>query len=131
MDAKQTTAGFTLLEVVIAIAVIATGFMGVYSLHLETLEASNDVRFYIKAPLLARQKIAELDAGVATFEDSSGDFGEDHVGYSWKIAGEEIESDLLGTSAEKFKKMNIEVILNEGVNTHSVVMYRYVHDAES
>lgn len=130
---KQQThdSGFTLLEVLIAVAIIAFGFMGVYSLHLETISVSNRIQFYIKAPMLAKKKIADMESQSDEFSEESGDFGEDFAGYAWKVSEEEVELESLGTTAEKLKKFNLEIILNEGENSYSVTVYRYVVKTES
>ena len=123
---KTSSSGFTLLEVVIAVAIIVTGFFAVYSLHLRSIAASEVVRFYIKAPLLAQEKIAEIEGNLRNTSDSSGDFGDDFPGYTWKTNVSTAQSVLLGASAEKLKKIEIQIILDEGKDSYDVTVYRYV-----
>ena len=122
--------GFTLLEVVISVAIIATGFFAVYSLHIQTLAAASDVRFYIKAPLLAQEKISEIEMNLKDAADGSGDFGEDYEGYSWKTTVSNVTNELLGATSEKMKKIELQISLNEGENSYDVTVYRYVENPE-
>lgn len=125
---KNTTSsenGFTLLEVVIAVAIVTTGFFAVYSLHVQTLSAASDVRFYIKAPLLAQAKLAEIESNLSDRFEESGDFGEDFEGYTWKAAVHEVTHELLETVAERIKKIELQILLNEDENSYVVTAYRY------
>lgn len=122
--------GFTLLEVVIAVAIIATGFFAVYSLHAQTLTAASDVRFYIKAPLLAQAKLAEIEGNLKDRMDGSGDFGEDFEGYTWKATVSEVSQEGLGAVAERVKKIELQILLNEDENSYGITAYRYEEPTE-
>ncbi len=129
-DCLRSSRGFTLLEVVIAVAIIATGFFAVYSLHVQTMAAAEDVRFYIKAPLLAQARLAEAESNMKDLADGSGDFGEDYEGYTWKMTVGEATGEKLGPMAEKIKKIELQISLNEGENTYDITAYRYVEPSE-
>jgi prepilin-type N-terminal cleavage/methylation domain-containing protein len=124
--ALKSDRGFTLLEVVIAVAIIATGFFAVYSLHVQTLSAAEDVRFYIKAPLLAQEKLTDAEANLKDLADGSGDFGEDYEGYTWKMTVSNVTSEILGATTEKMKKIELQISLNDGENSYDITAYRYV-----
>lgn len=123
---KNASSGFTLLEVVIAVAIIVTGFFAVYSLNLRSMSASEVVRFYIKAPQLAQMKIADLDGNLKDSRGGTGDFGEEYPGYTWKIDESDVKSDLLGQAAANVKKFDIQIILNGGEDSYDVTVYRYI-----
>lgn len=123
--------GFTLLEVVICVVIIATGFIAVYSLHLQTLRSSHDIQFYTKAPLLAQQKISEISSDLKDASDSEGDFGEDFEGFAYKVTISAIEeNETLGETAEKLKKIDIQITLNEGENAYYLTVYRFMQPNE-
>lgn len=127
---RSRQSGFTLLEVVIAVAIIATGFFAVYSLHIQTLAVSNSVRFYTRAPLLAQAKMAELEPKLQDLSDESGDFGEDYAGYAYTVTVADVEHELLGETAQRMKKIELRIVLNEGENTYEVTAYRYAEADE-
>ena len=123
--------GFTLLEVVICVVIIATGFIAVYSLHLQTLKSSYDIRFFTKAPMLAQEKINEITAELKDASDSEGDFGEDFEGFTYKVTiSDTEENDILGETVEKLKKIEVQITLNEGERIYNVTAYRFMQPNE-
>ena len=53
--------GFTLLEVMAALAIIAIVLVSVYKLHAQTISMNQAARFYVTASLLAQSKISEFE----------------------------------------------------------------------
>lgn len=121
-------AGFTLIEVIVAVAIIATGFFAVYNLHLQTIRASNTLRFHLKAPELAKMKISEIDSDMENLTESTGDFGELNSGYSWKVIPEEITAETAEGIADKLLKYNLE-IFNES-SSYTLTVYRFFNKSE-
>lgn len=66
--------GFTLLEVMVAMAILAIVLVSVYRMHSQTLTMSAANRFYTQAPMLAQSKLAQLES--ASSEISAGDSGD-------------------------------------------------------
>ena len=85
------TGGFTLLEVVVALAIIATAFTALLGLHTQNLKTIARDRGYTEALFLAREKLAQVELqGVPEPGFSSGDFegkfpGE-YPGYRWEMS---------------------------------------------
>ncbi|MCU0593194.1 MAG: prepilin-type N-terminal cleavage/methylation domain-containing protein, partial [Desulfobacterales bacterium] len=50
---RRSPQGFTLLEVMVALGIMAIVLVSVYRLHSQTLAMSVESRFYTQAPLLA------------------------------------------------------------------------------
>ncbi len=87
-------AGFTLLEVMVALSVVAISLLAVYRMHSQTLFMDARGRFDTIATMLARQKLADLETmDLADFAGDSGDFGDDHPGYRWRIQSEAVSSE--------------------------------------
>jgi prepilin-type N-terminal cleavage/methylation domain-containing protein len=61
---KTDQKGFTLLEVMVAVAIIAIAFTSVLKLHTQTLTMNIASNFYVKAPLLAQKIISEWETGM-------------------------------------------------------------------
>lgn len=121
-------AGFTLLEVMVCVVIIATGFMAIYSLHNQTLRSGMSIQFFSKAPLLAQKKIAELETGLNDLSDSEGDFGDDFPGYTYKVTVSDIENETLGETSKNLKKFDLQIILNEGENSYDMTVYRFAQN---
>jgi len=54
--------GFTLLEVMVALAVMSIVLVSVYRMHSQSLTMNTAARFYTLAPMLAQGKMAEWAA---------------------------------------------------------------------
>lgn len=123
---QRISFGFTLLEVMIALAVMAIVLVSVYRMHSQSLTMNTAARFYTQAPILAQGKIAELEAlSSGAFPENSGDFGEQFPGYSWKTSVADITSEILGEVAEDLKRVDITVSLNENQFVYSLRTYRF------
>ena len=56
--------GFSLLEVLVAVAIIAIAFTGVLKLYSQSVSVNMAANFYAKAPLLAQQILGEWETGM-------------------------------------------------------------------
>jgi general secretion pathway protein I len=123
---KQEEA-FTLLEVMVAISIIAIVLVSVYRLHTQTIAMAEAARFFTVAPILAQSKIAELETKSADdLTSDSGDFGDDFPAYTWSAAVDSVESELLGSVAEDLKQIDVSVILNNGESVYSFRTYQFI-----
>ena len=118
--------GFTLLEVSVAVFIIAIVLLAVYRLHSQTLSMNFSAQFYTTAPMLAQKKLAEIEmTELSELSDESGEFGEDFPGYTWQFAIGDFESELLKTVADNLKKIDLKISFNQGELEYSVRTYRY------
>lgn len=92
MIRKGSDSGFTLLEVLVALTMIAIVFVSVIKLQGQSITMNETARFYAMAPFLAQAKMAEVRHDPSSFTGvGSGDFGEDYPGYQVEIDIEEHE----------------------------------------
>jgi general secretion pathway protein I len=83
-------------------------------------------RFYILAPLLAQNKLAELESlSSEGFSDNSGDFGEQYPGYSWRSSVADVSSEVLGEVANDLKRIDLTVSYNEDQFSYNLRTYRF------
>jgi len=123
---SRTLSGFTLLEVMIALAVMSIVLVSVYRMHSQSLTMNTAARFYTLAPLLAQNKMAELEALSSDgFPNDSGDFGEQYPGYSWQISITDVSSEVLGEVANDLKRIDLSVSYNNNQFSHSLRTYRF------
>jgi general secretion pathway protein I len=126
---QSPVSGFTLLEVMIAMAIMAIVLVSVYRLHSQTLTMATASRFYTQAPLLAQSKMAQLGASSADLvSGDSGDFGEKFPGYSWSVSTEDVSSEVLGEAAADLKRIDVTVTLNENEYEFTIRSYRLMEE---
>ncbi|MHB8222559.1 MAG: type II secretion system minor pseudopilin GspI [Desulfurivibrionaceae bacterium] len=82
--------GFTLLEIMIALAIIGIAMIALLSLGNRSIEVHSRLQHLTTATLLAQQKMAqsELEArsnGGTKLADGVGTFAEPFAGYRWRI----------------------------------------------
>ena len=118
--------GFTLLEVMVALAVMSIVLVSVYRMHSQSLTMNTAARFYTLAPMLAQGKMAELAAlSSSAFGQDSGDFGEQFPGYNWTASTTDVSSEILGGVADDLKQIDVSVSLNENQFVYRLRTYKF------
>ena len=129
IDNRKTASGFTLLEVMVAMAIMAIVLVSVYRMHTQTLTMNTAARFYTQAPMLAQSKLAQLEAEPSSIiTGDSGDFGDKFPGYSWSITTDEVSSEALGEIAADLKRIDMMVSYNTDEYTYHVRIYRFLRE---
>lgn len=121
----MTNKGFTLLEVMIAVALIAIALTTLLGSQSQSVSFANSAKFETMAALLAQSKMSEVTmqkAGALTSD--SGDFGEDYPGYAWEVNVSEIAIPGIDTISDYLKQIDLEVTW--GVFSYNVRLYQYV-----
>ncbi len=77
--------GFTLLEVMIAVCIIAIGLVAVFGSQSRSLSQATEAHFNNVAPMLASLKLAELKSGKMELVSDEGEFEDEFSQYSWKL----------------------------------------------
>ena len=81
----KTQAGFTLLEVMVAVAIIAMSFVSLLGSQSQSISIADISRFETTAAMLAWEKLSELQlAGYSELTDGSGQFEDAFADYSWQ-----------------------------------------------
>jgi len=83
--------GFTFLEVMVAVAIIAIAFVSLIGSQSRSVSIAAESRFNVMAALLARQKLTEIES--AYFDSvmsDEGDFGGNVPGYRWRTKVREL-----------------------------------------
>jgi prepilin-type N-terminal cleavage/methylation domain-containing protein len=128
--AGRSPLGFTLLEVMVALCILAIVLLSVYRLHSQTISMSIESRFYTQAPLLARGALARWEeARKPEMMSDQGDFGKEFPGYQWKIAVEDAPSPALGVQfARDMRRIDVRVTLNNGERSYEFRTYRFTRE---
>ena len=121
-------AGFTLIEVLVALSILTIAMTAVYRLQSQTMAMSARARFYTIAPLLAQARLAEIErAGFEDPADGSGDFGQDYPGYTWSVRTEEVQTDLLKDRPYHLLRIELAIEQNEE-ELYELRTYRFYPD---
>ena len=126
-QAGRSSCGFTLLEVMVALCILAIVLLSVYRLHSQTISMSIESRFYTQAPLLARSALTRWEeARKPEMISDQGDFGKEFPGYQWKISVADAPSPALGAQfAREMLRIDVLVTLNNGEYSYGFRTYRF------
>ena len=121
--------GFTLLEIMVAVAIMTIVLVSVYKLHAQTISMNGSARFYTTAPLLAQRTVAELGA----FPDSrrpaaDGDFGDEFPGYSRRVSIDDVSAEIFGGAAEDLKKIEVTISFHQNEFVYTVRTYSILQE---
>ena len=125
MTKKITIKGFTLLEVMIAVALIAVALVTLLGSQSQSVSYANSAKFETMAALLAQSKMSEiLIQDADALSGDSGDFGDDYQGYAWEAKVSDVAIDDLDTISEYLKQIDLTVTW--GVFSYDLRLYHYV-----
>ena len=82
-------AGFTLLEVMVALAIVAIALVALLGLSSRTLTVNDRVQHITRATLLAQQRLAEIETGVPLRQgdqELQGGFPAPFDNYRWRVS---------------------------------------------
>jgi len=125
-SAPLAQGGFTLLEIMVALAIIAVAFVALLGLRNRDIVLHDEARAVIAATALAQQRMA--DATIGGFPDigtSEGRFDDEHARFTWR---QEVSStDLFSTDLVREVRVTVawgEPSRNERVDLVSYVFQR-------
>ncbi len=110
-DKFQVPPGFTLLEVMIAVAIIAIALMAVLGSQSQGLSLAGESIFNRTASLLAQGKMAEIEAvkDQRDLNSDSGDFGDEFPGYTWQLSVNDVFFEGVEKLSDRLKQIDLEV----------------------
>ena len=112
--------GFSLLEVVVALMIMAGGFLAVLNLFSGSVRSVDFSGQYLKAVTLANSKMNELEIQNFTLDDSSGNF-KNEENYRWEVDISPYDSDLNNEeSGIQLQKILLKVLWNDDGHTRNI-----------
>jgi general secretion pathway protein I len=120
--APRFTHGFTLMEVMIAMAILAIALVTIFQSQSQSVSMSGHSRFLTTASLLAQGKMAEVEMlSMKDVKSESGDFGDSFPDYVWRV-------DIKDTELEAVKKVELTVTSNRLASNNQYVLelYRFI-----
>ncbi|MBI4831349.1 MAG: type II secretion system minor pseudopilin GspI [Candidatus Lindowbacteria bacterium] len=108
MITNRSNSGFTLLEVMVALSIIAVALVTLLGTHLMSLDLARKHKDQTLTTVLAREKMEEtMTVPFDTLASDSGDFGPIHPECTWELEVEEAD-------IENLKKIKIIVKRPDG-----------------
>lgn len=123
---KSDSRGFTLLEVIIAIAILAIALTSLFGSQSQSLSLAIEARFNVTASFLAQEIIAEYEASLREFVDDEGDFGENFPGFTWRVEVSNADlADLEGLGELQPPLERVELTINWEGNPFATTLTYY------
>ena len=120
--------GFTLLEVIIAVAIIAIALTTLLGSQSQSVSFANSAKFETMAALLAQSKMSEVEIQEKdALASGSGDFGDDYPGYAWEVTVSDIFIGEAFNLSDYLKQVDLTVTW--GVFSYNLRLYRYVGES--
>jgi len=118
--------GFTLLEVMIAVSLIAIALTTLLGSQSQSVSFANSAKFETMAALLAQSKMSEIAAmsDKDGLSSDSGDFGDDYPGYTWEVTLSDISIEGVDNISDYLKQIDLTVTW--GVFSCNLRLYHYV-----
>jgi len=117
--------GFTLLEIMISISIIALIFTSLFKMQASTTELATAIKFDTIAPILAKQILANIN----TLSKTEGDFGNEFPGIKWNYKILEPSFQRLEfisqASQSRLKKIELEITDSLHQRVYKVTTWRY------
>ena len=115
---RTSEKGFTLLEVMIAVAILAITLVAVFQSQSQSVSMAGHARFLTTASLLAQSKMAEMEAiSMKNIKSEAGDFGRNFPDYEWRMTVKDMDIDAL-------KKIEF-VVTNNRMRLNNTYMLEY------
>lgn len=127
---KQWSAGFTLLEVMVALAILAITLTVLYGSQSQSLSFSTEAKFNTYAAFLIEEKLSEIQAGEIEVYNTSGDFGDDYPEYRWKMTVDSVsvtDPDVFAKISD-LRKITLTVYWEDSPYTLSLDYYYQVQE---
>jgi len=112
--------GFTLLEVMVALAVLAIALTVLLGLRNRDIELRTHAHYMTVASLLAQEKLAEAEIGAfPSVGEQEGGFGNRHPNFNW-------QRSILATPFDTVREILVRVTWGRGSQKEDVIFVGYV-----
>ena len=120
--------GFTLLEVMVAVAIIAIALTTLLGSQSQSVSFANSAKFETMAALLAQSKMSEIATlSKDRLTSDSGDFGDDYPGFTWEVTVSDISVGGITNISDYLKQVDLTVAW--GVYSYELRLYHYVAES--
>jgi len=122
LNRKGNDRGFTLLEIVICLGLLALVLTAVFHLQAQNLDLQSEAQFMTTATCLLQERISQIQAVERIDEGTnSGDFGKDYPDYTYKQEVSEVPD------TETLYKVRVAVILERDKASRDLWLETYLY----
>jgi prepilin-type N-terminal cleavage/methylation domain-containing protein len=123
---KGKDQGFTLLEIIICLGLIALVLVAVFHLQAQNLDLQSEAQFMTTATCLLQERLSQIES-LETVEEgtNSGDFGEDYPDYTYTQEISEVPD------TETLYKVRVAVILERDKDRRDLWLETYLYRQKS
>ncbi len=129
---KKSSRGFTLLEVMISVAIIAFVFVSIFRMQSSTIDLATAGSFNTLAPMLAKKLLNDVENDLADWSEFEGGFSDSFPGIQWRLEISEtffeIDDFISEDNQERFKKIEIEIISSSGSRSYKINTWRFADE---
>jgi general secretion pathway protein I len=125
---KKGEEAFTLLEVMVALAIIAVALTTLILSQSRNISLQDDTKFSTTAAMLAQKKIAEIEVkNELELTNESDSYGDDYPDYSWEVKIDDVSFEGAEEFTKYFKQIDVTIYRGEKKqNEYSVRLYKFV-----
>lgn len=124
---KKIQAGFTFLEVMIAVAIIGIAFVTLIGSQSQSISIIGHSRVNVMASLLAQQKLTEMEsAGFSELYSEEGSFEESDSDFRWQAKVNTVSADETGIEGVDDMLKTIDLTITLGTDDQVVYSVRLV-----
>jgi len=122
LNRKGKDHGFTLLEIIICLGLIALVLVAVFHLQAQNLDLQSEAQFMTTATCLLQERLSQIQALEKIEEGTnSGDFGKDYPDYAYKQEVSEVPD------TETLYKVKVAVILERDKARRDLWLETYLY----
>ena len=129
---EKMSFGFTFLEVMVAVALLAITLTAVLGSQSQSVSLASEARFFTTVTLLAQGKMAEIEAkDLDMLSSESGDFGEDFPGYTWEVTVGNAYLDYPDNVSDHLRQVTLTLFWEESEHfQYSLKTFRFSPEGE-
>lgn len=123
---SDKASGFTLLEVMIAVAILAIALTSLFGSQSTSVALATETRFNTQAPLLAQMQLTKI-LSEEEYIPGEGDFGADFPGFQWVLTVEDAilgESEILQLLDGELQHLSLVVSWGDNVYSYRLDSYQ-------
>jgi len=125
-QSSSTNDGFTLIEVLVSLTIMAIVLVAVFKLHAQSISVETANRFQTTAALLAQATLADVkEMPFDALQSDAGEYGGAYTGYRWRLTLADVATDELDPVGERLIRISIDIYSGVDNYRHNLTTYHF------